>query len=399
MNSFNCLNFSEDLSCEAEDLSLFNKSLISNESDDYETLEPCVLSDVFDNSVHDQPKEPLVETFENVSDINVKNRLTSHAQFWRDIGASPWVMRVIEQGYSLPFTVEPPPAFFTNNQSAFVSNEIQRLLETGCIREVERDEAHIVSPLCVAENSEKLRLILDLRYLNSFLSVPKFKYEDVRSIRDLFNKGDFFFKFDIKHGYHHVNIDKAYHKYLSFSWSENGITKYYVLTVLVFGLATAPFVFTKVVKILVGYWRGGGIGIFSFIDDFFGGASTYHQTAIIVKMDLELRGFVANVKKSQWHPSQEGMHLGFLVDLKNGIFTVPKSRVYKLKDLLRQLHGKARTTARCLARVVGSIISMGLGIGPVSRMWTRRLYANLNQASAWDRPLTLASDALKELEF
>ena len=30
---------------------------------------------------------------------------------------------------------------------------------------------------------------------------------------------------------------------------------------------------------------------------------------------------------------------------------------------------------------------------------TRRLYANLNQALAWDRPLALAPDALKELEF
>ena len=209
-------------------------------------------------------------------------------------------------------------------------------------------------------------------------------------MRDLFNKGDFFFKFDIKHGYHHVNIDKAYHKYLNFSWSENGVTKYYVFTVLVFGLARAPFVFTKVVKVLVGYWRGCGIHIFSFIDDFFGGASTYHQTAIISakgKMNLELCGFVANVKKSQWHPSQEGMHLEFLVDLKNGIFTVLKSRLDKLKGLLRQLHGKACTKARCLARVVGSIISVGLGIGPVSRMWTRWLYANLNQALAWDRIL------------
>ena len=30
-------------------------------------------------------------------------------------------------------------------------------------------------------------------------------------------------------------------------------------------------------------------------------------------MDLELSWFVASVKKSQWHPSQEGIHLGFLV--------------------------------------------------------------------------------------
>ena len=117
---------------------------------------------------------------------------------------------------------------------AFVANEIQRLLETGCIREVERDEAHIISPLSVAENSEKLRLILDLRYLNSFLSVPKFKYEDVRSIRDPFNKGDFFFKFDIKHGYHHVNIDKAYHKYLSVSLVREW--NYHVLCFYSFGV-------------------------------------------------------------------------------------------------------------------------------------------------------------------
>ena len=63
LNSSNCVNFSEDLS--HEDLSLFNKPLISNDSNDYETLEPCVLSDDFGNSVDDQPKEPLVETFEN----------------------------------------------------------------------------------------------------------------------------------------------------------------------------------------------------------------------------------------------------------------------------------------------------------------------------------------------
>ena len=134
-----------------------------------------------------------------------------------------------------------------------------------------------------------------------------------------------------------------------------------------------------------------------------GDASTYHQTANIsakVKIDLELSGFVANVKKSQWHPSQEGIHLFRIsVNLENGIFTLPKSKAYKLKDLLTQLRGKTHTTARFLAQVVGTIISMGLGIRPVSCMWTRRSYANVNQASAWDRPLTPALDALRELEF
>ena len=66
---------------------------------------------------------------------------------------------------------------------------------------------------------------------------------------------------------------------------------------------------------------------------------------------------MTNVKKSQWHPSQEGSHLGFLVDLKNDIFTAPKSRIDKLKDLLRQLHDKTCAMVRFLAQVVGAIIS------------------------------------------
>ena len=74
-----------------------------------------------------------------------------------------------------------------------------------------------------------------------------------------------------------MNIDKAYQKYLSFSWWEDGITKYYVFTVLVFGLATAPLAFTKVVKVLIGYWRGCDIWIFSFIDDFLGVCQPFNR--------------------------------------------------------------------------------------------------------------------------
>ena len=50
-------------------------------------------------------------------------------------------------------------------------------------KEISRSEAHIISPLSVADNGDKLRLILDLCYLNSFISVPKFKYDDIRTIK------------------------------------------------------------------------------------------------------------------------------------------------------------------------------------------------------------------------
>ena len=189
----------------------------------------------------------------------------------------------------------------------------------------------------MADNGDKLRLILDLRYLNSFISVPNFKYEDIRTVKSLFNKGEYFFKVDIKSGYHHINILESHQKYLSFSWSIDGVNRYFMFTVLVFGLASAPYIFTQLVKVLIKHWRKSGIRIFAFVDDFFGGSHDFSDTvrvADVVKLDLFRSGFVFNRKKTKWDPTQKDVHLGFVVDLCKGIFSVPPAMVQKLKSLL-----------------------------------------------------------------
>ena len=103
----------------------------------------------------------------------------------------------------------------------------------------------------VVTNSLKKRLILDLRYVNNFLCIPKFKYEDIRTARDIFMLGDWFFKFNYKSGYHHVDISPTHQKYLGFSWTLAGVKKWFVFSVLPFGLASATYVFTKIQKALV----------------------------------------------------------------------------------------------------------------------------------------------------
>ena len=138
----------------------------------------------------------------------VKGRLAKNIKFWEGINAGPWVLRIIKEGYALPFINEPEPADFKNNASAhkhsdFVTSEIKELLSSGRIREVSSGEVHVINPLTVADNGNKLRLILDCRYINQHLQIPKFKCEDIRTIRDLFQKDDYFFKCDIKQGYHH----------------------------------------------------------------------------------------------------------------------------------------------------------------------------------------------------
>ena len=84
----------------------------------------------------------------------------------------------------------------------------------------------MINPLTVPDNGNKLRLILDCRYINQHLQVPKLKCEDIRTIRDLFQKDDYFFKCDIKQGYPHIDIQK----YLGFAWEIDGKLRFFVFT-------------------------------------------------------------------------------------------------------------------------------------------------------------------------
>ena len=84
-------------------------------------------------------------------------------------------------------------------------------------------------------------LVLNLQYFNQFLHVVSFEYEDLSFAALMYEANDFLFRFDLKSGYHHVNIHPKHLKYLGFQWAEKGVTSYYVSTVLPFGLSTACF--------------------------------------------------------------------------------------------------------------------------------------------------------------
>ena len=76
-------------------------------------------------------------------------------------------------------------------------------------------------------------------------------------------KDDFMCTFDLKSGYHHLDIHKDFQTYLGFQWKG----EYYMFTVLPFGLATACYVFTKLLRPIVKYFHAKGIRIVVYIDD------------------------------------------------------------------------------------------------------------------------------------
>ena len=123
--------------------------------------------------------------------------------------------------------------------------------------------------------------------------------------------------FDLKSGYHHVDIHADYWQYLGFSWKgKDGAVVYYMFRVLPFGLATAPFVFTKLP--LVKRWRNRGLKIVLYVDDgicMCGNEQATSQAAQMIRQDLGRAGFVINEEKSDFEPRQKVTWLGFSLDI------------------------------------------------------------------------------------
>ena len=156
----------------------------------------------------------------------------------------------------------PPPSQERNNASArnhpeFVASAIQELLADGRIKEVSQ-KPHTINPLTVAEG-RKLRLVLDLRNVNPYVLRTKFRYEDLKVVSDILQKGDYMASFDLRSGYHHIFIHEDFQQYLGFAWTfPDGVTRYYVFTVLPFGLTSASYIFTKLLRPICKFWRASG---------------------------------------------------------------------------------------------------------------------------------------------
>ena len=96
----------------------------------------------------------------------------------------------------------------------------------------------------VANHEGKLRIALNLRHLNWFLCKDRFKYEDFRIAVPMFKKDDYFFLFNLKSGYYHLDIFEPHQTYLGSSW------QVIVFTVLPFGLVTASYTLYTFTKLL-----------------------------------------------------------------------------------------------------------------------------------------------------
>lgn len=91
--------------------------------------------------------------------------------------------------------------------------------------------------------------------------------------------------------------------------------------------------------------------------------------------------------------------MGFDIDLSKGYILVPTSKIERLKLLIRSALDGNIIPIKHIASIVGKIISMGLGIGPVSHFRTRSLYEAMNLCNSWYESTCLVDTTKDELLF
>ena len=164
----------------------------------------------------------------------------------------------------------------------------------------------------------------------------------------LANKG-YLFKFDLRNGYHHIDIFHSHQTYLGFSCDITEVTKYFVFTVLPFGLSSALFLFTKVVRPLVTHWHLYAVKIACFLEDGLGIAYTYQDAlscSNFVKATLINSGFVPNVTKSIWIPCQRVIWLGIAININNNTLSITSSQITSILNKIEFLTNKIYISAR-----------------------------------------------------
>ena len=207
-------------------------------------------------------------------------------------------------------------------------------------------------------------------------------------------KGSFMFSFDLRHGYHHLDLFEGHQMYTGFSFLVGGRVRYFFFTVLCFGLTSGPYIFTKLLRPLVRHWRGHGIQIAVFLDDGAGTNTdfdTCFSQAKQVRSDLISAGFVIHEEKSKWVPCQGLVWLGLYWNLADGSLEIPEKRLEKVTTQISHIWCRIYgVSARTIANLAGLIISLSPSLGAITQLMTRYMHFAINSRLDWDSPLNLS---------
>ena len=241
-----------------------------------------------------------------------------------------------------------------------------------------------------------------MRHVNKYLIVAKFRYENLRAVRDIIEENDYFATFDLRSGYHQIPIAKEHQKYLGFAWDFTAKTRFFVFVILPFGLVTAGHAFSKVMKSFMKKWRAEGKRTSLYLDDGIivgKDIAVTEKTTADMKQDMLRAGLIINHSKSRLTPSQHGSYLGFLIDTQEMTFTAPAEKISHLQQKMSEPVARSRATPHDVSKIAGHLISLSPAFGSLSQLFTHQMYRFIEAREFWYQRKLLPDAVRQECTF
>ena len=242
---------------------------------------------------------------------------------WGEITEDSWVLSVIRKGYKIPFVNKPflSPIFLQQTQSLALVEEVNKLLHKGAVEKIEQESPGFYSRIfLIPKKKGKLRLIIELFRLNTFLDIQLFRMETFNKVRQAIQPNDWAFSLDLTDAYLQV--------------------------------------FTRLMVAIATYLRKRAIVLFPYLDVWLVRNQVRQEILRDRQFTIELimsLGLIINEEKSDLVPSQNFVFIGMEFLTHKNIVRVPLDRVQDILELLLWFQKQKHVSARVFLTLLGKL--------------------------------------------
>lgn len=199
---------------------------------------------------------------------------------------------------------------FTEDQLAWLHLELAQLVVVSTMQFMGHgawpEGIWLISPVfLVPKKGPKLwQLVINQQQLNLVVPLVQCKFELVGTLAQLVGHNWWGITFNLAQGYHHVKMHTEACPWMGFHVGK----EFYHYKVLPFSLKWSPWVFTKIIHVMVHFWWTQGILMFSYIDNFCvvsptGGAPPPSQLSHCANPQANWAGYTTRQRASGNPPS------------------------------------------------------------------------------------------------
>ena len=209
--------------------------------------------------------------------------------------------------------------------------------------------------------TNKFRAIADLRPVNAKCRKRTAKFQGLRELRHLGQKGCWMFTWDLDSGFMNLQIFGPHQKYMVLDLGEymaadgepisQSNPRFVKCNAMPFGWTNSPYFFVKLLKIVQQELSKRGVTCPMWLDD----GIVLCDTRVLALQHREILeevladfGLRRQPTKGQWEPTQDTTHLGVGVNTATGVFYVTRERKQKLVRMGKAILCSAKRNRRWL---------------------------------------------------